>query len=121
MILSDFLSNQRVDDSNLHEIIPISFNMRDVLQERYYNLNSVGTKDKYLVQTRSQVKSSRVSLPEVHETGNGLDLHVGPEKQKPLTPLTDTRPPVYKPRIGQGRAGVRRRVRMVTPLLPKQH
>ena len=29
MILCDFLLRQRVDDSNPHEIIPISFNMRD--------------------------------------------------------------------------------------------
>ena len=28
MILSDFLSRQKHDDSNLHEIIPISFNMK---------------------------------------------------------------------------------------------
>ena len=66
MVLSDLLLRQKVDDSNPHEIILISFNMRDVLQERYYNLNSIGKNDKYLVQTRSQVKSSRVSLPEVH-------------------------------------------------------
>ena len=38
MILSDFLSRQRVVDSDPHEIIPISFSMRNVLQERYYNL-----------------------------------------------------------------------------------
>ena len=31
MILSDFLSKQDVDDSNLHEIIPISFNLQTVL------------------------------------------------------------------------------------------
>ena len=31
MILSDFLSRQNVDDSNPHEIIPISFNLRTVL------------------------------------------------------------------------------------------
>ena len=34
MILSDFLSRQKVDDSNPHEIIPILFSMRDVLQEK---------------------------------------------------------------------------------------
>ena len=51
MILSDFLSGQRVDDSNPCEIIPISFNMRDVLREMYYNLKSIGAKDRYLVQT----------------------------------------------------------------------
>ena len=32
MILSDFLSRQNVDDSNPHEIIPIAFNLRTVLQ-----------------------------------------------------------------------------------------
>ena len=31
MILSDFLSRQKHDDSNPHEIIPISFNMQHVL------------------------------------------------------------------------------------------
>ena len=38
MILSDFLSRQNVDDSNPHEIISISFNLRTVLQDKYYNL-----------------------------------------------------------------------------------
>ena len=51
MVLSDFLSGQKHDDSNPHEIIPIVFNMQ------------VG---KYLVQTRSQAKSSGISLPEVY-------------------------------------------------------
>ena len=34
MILSDFLSRQKHDDSNPHEIIPISFNMQNVLLSR---------------------------------------------------------------------------------------
>ena len=38
IILSDFLSRQKHDDSNPHEIIPISFNMQSILQTRYYNL-----------------------------------------------------------------------------------
>ena len=38
MILSDFLLRQNVDDSNPREIIPISFNLRTVLQDKYYNL-----------------------------------------------------------------------------------
>ena len=46
MILSDFLSQQKHDNSNLHEIIPISFNIRNMLHE------------KYLVQMQSQTKSS---------------------------------------------------------------
>ena len=49
MILSDFLSRQKNDDSNHHKIIPISFNMCQILDEKYYN-------EKYLVQTRSQAK-----------------------------------------------------------------
>ena len=35
MILSNFLSRQRIDNSNLHEIIPISFDMQAVLEDRY--------------------------------------------------------------------------------------
>ena len=38
MILSDFLSRQKQDNSNPHEIIPISFNMHNILHERYYNI-----------------------------------------------------------------------------------
>ena len=34
-ILSDFLSRQIEDDSNLHEIIPISFNIKEILKENY--------------------------------------------------------------------------------------
>ena len=39
--LSDFLSRQEHDNSNPHEIIPISFNMRGVLHDRYYNIGKV--------------------------------------------------------------------------------
>ena len=48
MILSDFLSKQKHDDSNPHDIIPISFNMHNVLHGRYYNM---GLMDKRVVQT----------------------------------------------------------------------
>ena len=48
MTLSDFLSRQNHDDSNPHDIIPISFNMHNILHERYYNLTLT---DNYLVQT----------------------------------------------------------------------
>ena len=36
MILSGFLSRQKIDNSNPQEIILISFNMRTVLHDRYY-------------------------------------------------------------------------------------
>ena len=38
MILSDFLSRQKHDDSDPHEIIPISFNMYNALYEIYYRI-----------------------------------------------------------------------------------
>ena len=38
--------------------------------------------DKYLVQTRSQVRSSGIRLPEIHGAHKGLDPHVQPGKQK---------------------------------------
>ena len=63
MILSDFLSRQRIDRSNPHEIIPISFDMKAILNDKYY---SVGRESKYLVQTCSQVKDRGIKLPEVH-------------------------------------------------------
>ena len=58
MILSDFLLRQNVYDSNPCEIIPISFNLRTVLQDKYYNLE--GENEKYMIQTRSQMKASGV-------------------------------------------------------------
>ena len=53
MILSDFLSRQIEDDSNLHEITPISFNIWKILQKNYHNIVS----DTYKVQTRAQAKA----------------------------------------------------------------
>ena len=53
MILNDFLSRQIEDDSNLHETIPISFNIWEILQENYHHL----TTDTYNVQTRAQAKA----------------------------------------------------------------
>ena len=52
MILSDFLCRQKSDDSNPHEIMPISFNMCKILDDNYYDI------EKYLIQTRSQARSS---------------------------------------------------------------
>ena len=70
-----------------------------------------------MVQTRSQAKVSRVNLPEVHGADKGLDPHIRPERQtvKPEVTQTEVRTPTYKPRVGQGRARIRRKVKMVTP------
>ena len=112
MILSDFLSRQKVDDSNPCEIIPISFSLRTVLQDKYCSLE--GENDRYMIQTRSQMKVSGVQLPEVHGSRKGLDPHKILEKQ----PQPIVRPNIErKPRLGQGRAGVRRK----TKALPSQY
>ena len=47
MILSDFLSRKNEGDSNLHEIIPMSFNIWEILQESYHSMVT----DTYKVQT----------------------------------------------------------------------
>ena len=74
MILSHFLSRQKNNDSNPHDIIPISFHMCQILDGTYYN-------EKYLIQTRSQAKSSGIKLPEVHCMGKNLDPNLKQEKQ----------------------------------------
>ena len=53
MILSDFLSRQTHDNSNPHDIIPISFSMHNKLHKRYYKIEM---KERYLVQTCLQKK-----------------------------------------------------------------
>ena len=56
MVLSDFLSRQKTEDSNPHKLIPISFMLRNQIDDNFYQINS-GTDqpktNKYLVQTRS--------------------------------------------------------------------
>ena len=57
MVLSDFLSRQHGDDSNPHEIIPISFSMGQLLKQNYQNY----TNDTFLVQNRSKSKKENGS------------------------------------------------------------
>ena len=110
MILSNFLSRQKVDDSNPCEIIPISFSLRTVLQDKYYSLE--GEKERYMIPTRLQMKVSGVQLPEVHGSRKGLDPHKVPEKQpQPIVSSNIER----KSRLGQGRAGVRRKTKAPPP------
>ena len=80
MILSNFLSRQKHEESDPHEIIPISFNMQEVLHARYYNILENEQK-RYLIETRSQTKTSGTVLPKVHGVDKGVDPNVQPEKQ----------------------------------------
>ena len=128
MVLSNFLSRQKTDISNPHELIPISFLLKSQVSDYFYCIDNeviIPRKDKYLVQTRSQVRSSGIRLPEIHDANKGLDPHVQPGKQKsfPIQTINKGMPthPIPKPRIGQGRAGLRRKVNTLQPVpLPHQ-
>ena len=52
--------------------------MYQVLHEKYYNIGNTGN---YLVQTRSQTKSSGIKLPGVHGMRKNLDPNILPEIQ----------------------------------------
>ena len=131
MVLSDFLSRQKTDDSNPHELIPISFTLRSQIDNYFYQIDNENNQpkiDRYLVQTRSQVKSSGIKLPEIHGANKGLNPHVQPGKQRPFPSLpiqtVDKGPPTHpipRPRIGQGRARQKRKVKASQPIsLPHQ-
>ena len=78
MILSDFLSRQEIDKSDPHEIIPISFDMKTILNDRYYNVEEE-EESIYLIQTQSQTKDSGIKVPEVHGTKKGVDPNLRPK------------------------------------------
>ena len=131
MVLSDFLSRQKNDDSNPCEIIPISFTLKSLACNHFYHFNSMNEiseteTNKYLIQTRSQAKSSGIKVPEIHGANKGTNPHVKPGRQRLLPTLptysipstslaqpVDKGPPTHpipKPRIGQGRARLKRKL-----------
>ena len=142
MVLSDLLSQQKTDNSKPYEIIPISFTLKSLSREHFYQIDSMTRlsqteANKYLVQTRSQAKSSGIKLLGIHGVNKGINPRVKLERQRPLPILptcsiltTDLTEPINKgtptqaipkPRIDQGRAGLRRKIRTNQPIpLPKQ-
>ena len=101
MILSDFLSRQTHDTSNLHKIIPISINMYNALYETYYRNDPT---DRYLVQMQSQMKAAGAKLPDVHGTRKTTAIHSPIEKQKPQ--IQENQIDNNRPKLGRGRAGM---------------
>ena len=76
-----------------------------------------------MVQTRLPSKSSEVYLPVVQGVQKAIDPHVKLGKQaiKPITVSTEAKTTVCRiPRIKQGRAGLRRKVKVVTPSQPSK-
>ena len=67
--------------------------------------NTLLQSNSYLVQTRSQARSSGIKLPDVHGVRKNLDPNIKPEKQH-VNPIKGS---VVKPHIGQGRAGLKRK------------
>ena len=68
------------------------------------------------------MKSSGIKLPEVHGVGKGLDPNLQPEKQvlKPLVITKVKEASQIKPKLGQGRAGLRCKIKMpASPLISK--
>ena len=104
MILSDFLSQQKNDDSDPSEIIPISFNAYKILEENK-KIDACKNEEKFLIQTCSQAKTSSTKLPEVHSIRKELNPNLRPEKQHAMPKKGMTE----RPCIGQGRAGLRRK------------
>ena len=105
MIFSDFLSRQENDNSDPSEIIPISFNAYNILEENRNLGMHEKNKEKFLIQMCSQAKTSGTTLPEVLGIRKKLDPNMRPEKQHALPRKGVTE----RPHIGQVRAGLRRK------------
>ena len=135
MVLSDSLSRQKMDSSDPHGIISISFTLEGLMGNHFYcNTNETRqpNTNKYLIQTRSQAKSGDIKVPEIQGTNKGLDPYIKQGRQRPLPtlpmhcipPNSLTQPidkgptthPIPKPRIGQGRAGLKRKIRTNQPV-----
>ena len=104
MILSDFLLQQKNNDSNPNEIIHISFDMYKIFEDNFYRENNFCT-DKYLIQMQSQAKSSGNKLLEVHGMRKNLDPNQRPEKQHTL-PKKES---LERLCVGQGRPRSKRK------------
>ena len=101
MILNDFLFRQTHGTSNLHEIIPISFNMYDTLYKTYYRVEPMS---RYLEQMQSQTKAAGVKSPEVNGARKIIAISMPIEKQKPQ--MQERQVNNNRPRLGRGRVGM---------------
>ena len=87
---------------------------------------------KYKLDHKLNLVASGIKLPELHGTNKGLNPHVKPGRQRPSStlPMHSTPPillvqpvdkgqlthPIPKPRIGQGRARMRRKFKTHQPI-----
>ena len=101
MILSDFLSWQKNDYGNHNEVIPISFDLYQSLEDNLENFCA----DKYLIQMQSQAKSSGIKFLKVHGMRKNLNPNLRPEKQLTFPKQGN----LERPCIGQGRVRSKRK------------
>ena len=95
--------------------------MQNVFQSRYYNIDE-RKEGKYLVQTRSQAKSSSITISEVYGVDKGIDPNILPEKQviKPIITSKVKGLTQRKSRLDHGRAGIKQKIKLpVSPPLNK--
>ena len=128
MILCDFLSRSKADNSDPHGLIPIVFNYieheahpigefqavhfnpKEILAEFYRIEEIVGYAamktystqqiNAYFVMTRGQVQATGTSVPEVHGHSKPLDPNLKPEKDNTLKKHVFT--PSVNPAISKG-------------------
>ena len=128
MILCDFLSRIKADNSDLHGLIPIAFNYieheahpigefqavhfnpKEILAEfyriegivGYASMKTYSTQqiNAYFVMTRGQAQATGTSVPEVHGHSKPLDPNLRPEKDNTLKKHVFT--PSVNPAISKG-------------------
>ena len=74
--LSDFLSQIALNNSDLHESIPISFNVQEQLQEYYHQC-----REQLCIHTKVSARQARVVVPDVFGKDKSLIPEVKPEHQ----------------------------------------
>ena len=134
MILCDFLSRIKSDDSDPHNLIPIAFHQMELepiqynpnqILEQFYFLEELGYKiiaeeisqeNSYMIMTRRAAKQTGANLPEVHGANKPLDPDLKPEKDKSLQKQVFLQPTNVKP---NGPVAIATGPAPPTPYLPR--
>ena len=134
MILCDFLSRIKSDDSDPHNLIPIAFHQMELepiqynpnqILEQFYFLEEMGYKiiaeeisqeNSYMIMTRRAAKQTGANLPEVHGANKPLDPDLKPEKDKSLQKQVFSQPTNVKP---NGPVAIATGPAPPTPYLPR--
>ena len=130
MILCDFLSRIKSDDTDPDNLIPIAFHQMELEPIQYnpeevlnffYGLEELGynlivDQNSYMIMTRGTAKQTGAKVPEVHEANKPLDPDFKPEKDKGLQKQVLTQPANVKP---NGPVAVATGPAPPTPYLPR--